>query len=127
MGFWIFMLIMTLLIPFTMIGFGKYCLSKAGPKDINMLFGYRTSMSMKNKETWKFAHLYCGKLWWIIGWTMLPISAVLMILLIGKGISTVGLLGGVLCMIQVVILILPIIPTERALRKNFDNYGIRKQ
>ena len=51
MGFWIFMLIMDLLLPFTMIGFGRYFMKKA-PKEINSVFGYRTSMSMKNKDTW---------------------------------------------------------------------------
>ena len=55
MGFWIFMLIMDLLLPFTMIGFGRYFMKKA-PKEINSVFGYRTSMSMKNKDTWEFAH-----------------------------------------------------------------------
>lgn len=60
MGFWIFMLIMDLLIPFTMIGFGKMFLKKA-PDQINYVFGYRTSMSMKNQDTWVFAHHYCGK------------------------------------------------------------------
>ena len=50
MEFWIFMLIMDLLLPFTMIGFGKYFMKKA-PKEINSVFGYRTSMSMKNKDT----------------------------------------------------------------------------
>ena len=59
MGFWIFMLIMDLLLPFTMIGFGRYFMKKA-PKEINSVFGYRTSMSMKNKDTWEFAHKYCG-------------------------------------------------------------------
>lgn len=54
MGFWIFMLIMDLLIPFTMIGFGKMFLKKA-PDQINYVFGYRTSMSMKNQDTWVFA------------------------------------------------------------------------
>ena len=49
MGFWIFMLIMDLLIPLTMIGFGRYFIKKA-PKEINGVFGYRTSMSMKNKD-----------------------------------------------------------------------------
>ena len=58
MGFWIFMLIMDLLIPFTMIGFGKMFLKKA-PDQINYVFGYRTSMSMKNQDTWVFAHHYC--------------------------------------------------------------------
>ena len=61
MGFWIFMLIMDLLLPFTMIGFGRYFMKKA-PKEINSVFGYRTSMSMKNKDTWEFAHKYCGDL-----------------------------------------------------------------
>ena len=46
MGFWIFMLIMDLLLPFTMIGFGRYFMKKA-PKEINSVFGYRTSMSIK--------------------------------------------------------------------------------
>ena len=30
-------------------------------EDVNFVFGYRTSMSMKNKDTWEFAHKYCGK------------------------------------------------------------------
>lgn len=40
-GFWIFMLLMSLLIPAIMIGFGQMFL-KAPPKDINAAFGYRT-------------------------------------------------------------------------------------
>ena len=39
MGFWIFMLIMDLLLPFAMIGFGRYFMKKA-PKEINSVFGY---------------------------------------------------------------------------------------
>ena len=54
MGFWIFMLIMNLLIPFTMIGFGRHFMRKA-PQKINGIYGYRTTMSMKNRETWEFA------------------------------------------------------------------------
>ena len=50
MGFWIFMLVMNLLIPATMAGFGRAFLKKA-PGKINYAFGYRTSMSMKNKDT----------------------------------------------------------------------------
>ena len=73
MGFWIFMLIMDLLIPFTMIGFGKMFLKKA-PDQINYVFGYRTSMSMKNQDTWVFAHHYCGKIWYICGLILLVVS-----------------------------------------------------
>ena len=38
---------------------------KKAPKEINSVFGYRTSMSMKNKDTWEFAHKYCGKVKYI--------------------------------------------------------------
>ena len=82
MGFWIFMLIMDLLLPFTMIGFGRYFMKKA-PKEINSVFGYRTSMSMKNKDTWEFAHKYCGKVWYVCGMVMLPITVIFMLLVIG--------------------------------------------
>jgi len=51
MGFWVFMMFMDLLIPFTMLGFGKYFIKNA-PKEINMVFGYRTTRSMRNKDTW---------------------------------------------------------------------------
>ena len=63
MGFWIYMLLMNLLNTFTLIGFGKHFMRKA-PKEINEVFGYRTPMSMKNKDSWEFAHKYCGKIWY---------------------------------------------------------------
>ena len=57
------MLVMNLLIPATMAGFGRAFLKKA-PGKINYAFGYRTSMSMKNKDTWDYAHKFCrGELW----------------------------------------------------------------
>jgi uncharacterized membrane protein len=125
-GFWIFMFIMNLLIPLTMIGFGSYFYKKA-PKEINNVFGYRTRLSMKNRDTWEFAHHYCGKLWRKIGWIMLPISAIAMVFVFGKEIDTVGLYGGVLNGIQVSILLVSIFPTEIALRRRFDKKGRRKQ
>lgn len=124
MGFWIFMLIMNLLIPVTMIGFGNYFV-KNPPKEINSVFGYRTPMSMKNTETWAFAHHYCGKLWLAIGWIMLIISILAMILIIGEENSVVGKFGGIINGIQLVFLVGSIFPTERALKKNFDRYGNR--
>ena len=55
MGFWIFMLLMDLLIPVTMVVSGKIFMTKS-QENINDVFGYRTTMSMKNKDTWAFAH-----------------------------------------------------------------------
>ena len=60
MEFWIFMLIMDLPLPFTMIGFGRYFMKKA-PKEINSVFGYRTSMSMKNKDIPDFTAIFMSK------------------------------------------------------------------
>jgi len=125
MGFWIFMLIMDLLLPFTMIGFGRYFMKKA-PKEINSVFGYRTSMSMKNKDTWEFAHKYCGKVWYACGMVMLPITVIFMLLVIGKNEDCVGSIGGIICGVQLIPLIGSIIPTEIALKKNFDKNGTRR-
>ena len=125
MGFWIFMLIMDLLIPFTMIGFGKYFL-KTAPKEINAVFGYRTTMSMKNKDTWLFAHKYCGKIWYKVGLIMLPISFVIMLFVIGRTKDMIGMVGGIVCFVQMIPLVGTIIPTERALKMNFDENGNRK-
>jgi len=55
-------LIFTVLISLTMIGFG-YMLSKKTPKGINSLIGYRSPMSTKNLDTWKFANEYSGRFW----------------------------------------------------------------
>lgn len=126
MGFWFFMLFMNLLIPLTMIGCGKYFMKNA-PGSINIVFGYRTSMSMKNQDTWKFAHEYCGKLWYQWGKITLIVTLVAMFFLLGKSVDTIGNWGGVICMIQLVPLIGVIGPTEDALRKTFDKDGNRKK
>ena len=120
------MMISDLLIPFTMVGFGKYFIQNA-PKEINGTFGYRTTMSMKNKDTWVFAHHYCGKVWLIIGWIMLVLSAIAMLFVIGKDENFIGTFGGILCGIQVVLLIGSIFPTEKALKSNFDENGISRR
>lgn len=115
---------MDMMLPLIMIICGKWFL-KSAPKEINMVVGYRTSMSMKNKDTWDFAHKYCGKLWYKWGMVMLPVSAVAMLFALGKNENTVGIVGGIICTAQVIILIGSIYPTEKALRKNFDRNGKR--
>lgn len=126
MGFWIFMLVMNLLIPATMAGFGRAFLKKA-PGKINYAFGYRTSMSMKNKDTWDYAHKFCGRLWYIAGLVMLPVTFIAMLFVLGKDEEAVGSFGGIICFIQMIPLVGSIIPTEIALRKHFDKNGIRKE
>lgn len=118
MGFWWFMFLCDLLIPLMMILFGRM-MWKHPPKSINAVVGYRTKRSMKNMDTWKFAHDYCGRLWWRTGWLMLLLSAAVHVPVYGKSENVIGTVGGVLCTIQCVALILSIFPTERALKRNF--------
>ncbi len=126
MWFWWFMFICNLLIPILMIVGGRM-MWKCPPKKINGVLGYRTNRSMKNIDTWKFAHNYCGRLWWKIGWIMLIPSAIVQLPFFNNSDSTVGTVGGIICVIQCVILIVSIFPTERALRRNFTDDGIQRQ
>lgn len=122
MVFWIFMLIMDLLMPLTMIGFGRY-FSNQAPKEINSAFGYRTKRSMKNRETWEFAHKYFGTLWYICGLVLLPIVIVVMLFLIEQSEDVIGNVGGAICVVQLILLIGSIFLTENCLKKNFDKNG----
>ena len=125
MGFWIFMLIADLIVPFTLIGFGRYFMKKV-PKKINGVFGYRTAMSMKNEDTWVFAHHYCGRIWYICGLVTLPITVIVMFFVIGKNVDVIGTAGGIVVGVQIVLFIVAVFLTERALKKNFDENGKRQ-
>lgn len=125
MGFWIFMLVMNLLMPVMMLLFGWIFIHRP-PKTINGIYGYRTPMSTKNQETWDFAHQYFGRLWYRMGICLLPITAIVMLLVMGRDEDTVGFWGGGVCAVQCILLIACIFPTERVLRKNFDKDGRKK-
>lgn len=119
------MLIVVLLIPLIMVGIGAF-FTKRVPAKINFVFGYRTRMSMKNRDTWVFAHKHSGKLWRNIGLIMLPFSAGAMAFVMGTEVVDVNIFGCILVLVQVIVLIGSIIPTELALKKKFDNQGNRK-
>ena len=121
-GFWVFMFIMCLLTPVMMIGFGKYFM-KGGPKQINDAFGYRTRRSVKNQETWRFAHQYSGKIWLYGGWALLPISIATMLFVHGKSVDMIGVAGLIIAIAQIVVMICAIPLTEAALKRNFDELG----
>lgn len=125
LGFLIFMILVDLIIPFTMIGFGRVFM-KNPPEKINMTYGYRTAMSMKSVETWEFAQAYCGKLWIRLGLALLA-SVLPLFFCFGRDIDTIALVGLVICGVQLVVMMCSIIPIERALKKSFDEAGIRKK
>ena len=109
-----------LILSLFMIVCGFY-FKKGGPKKIRFWIGYRTKMSMKNKETWVFAHKYCGKF-------LVPVYSVLLILSIGatilveRGAASVEIFGnlGVAFLLAIVT---SVILTEIALKNKFDKNG----
>ena len=128
LGFFIFMLIVVLLVPLIMLVFGAVFVHRA-PKKINFLFGYRTERSMKSKDTWRFAHRYIGHLWLWLGGILLPLTVALMLLFwfcLPQTEDAIGLYGMVIEVVQMGALFLSIPPTEAALRRTFDENGIRK-
>ena len=126
MGIWFMMLGFNLLIPVIMLGSGKL-FSKNSPKDINWIIGYRTTMSMKNEDTWAFAHKVAGAFWWKWGWVVLVITVVGMLLLLGRSVELVSTAGFVLLFLQLIPVIAVIPHTEKALRNTFDKAGNRKE
>ena len=125
MGYWLFMLGVCLVIPLTMMILGRHFMHNP-PKEINGSYGYRTSMSMKSRETWDFAHRYFGRLWFILGLILLPLSAAAMLFLLGESVKAIGNSSLIIMGVQLLFLIIPIFPTERALKKNFDRFGFRR-
>ncbi len=124
MFFWFFMLVVDLFTPILMLGIG-WLFMKHPPRDINAFIGYRTSMSMKNEETWLFSHRFCGKLWFWTGLILLAPSVIPLLFFIGKSTDVVSLVGVIVMCVQMLILVATIIPVEIALHKYFDKFGNR--
>ena len=113
------------IVPVIMIISGVIMLYKA-PRKMNRFMGYRTSMSMKSPETWKFAHALCGKLWAVIGCILLPLSAIPMVFVSGKQPAEIEKIGGILTAAQVAVMLCSVVYVEYSLRRNFDKNGERK-
>ncbi len=126
MAFWIFMMAMDLLTPAMMLLIGLW-FRKHPPEDINCFIGYRTSMSMKNQDTWDFAHKCCGKIWLWTGLVLLPASIIAMLFFIGKDTDTVSLAGVAVLEVQLLILVGSILPVELSLKKAFHKDGSRRK
>ena len=124
-GLYIYMLLTSLLIPVIMLVFGWIFRCQA-PKKINVWYGYRTARSMKNEDTWVFAHQHIGRTWMLVGAVLLVISVIPMIAVYGKDDDTVSVVSLVLTIVHLIPLIVSLIPTEQALKNTFDEDGIRK-
>ena len=89
---------------------------KFPPKKINMLYGYRTSSSMKNQKQWDFAQLYSSKLMTILGFLLLLCSLLGFTFKVSTG---KGVIIGTLELIVVAITMF--YKTENTIKQHFRN------
>ena len=125
MGLKIIIFTCNLIIPIIMLFFGVKFRNHS-PKNINGIYGYRTSMSMKNKETWEFSHQYCGRLWIKLGFIILIISIICSLIAFTCDDKVQGIIDFILVTIQTIALIGSVFPVEKELKKNFDENGNRR-
>lgn len=123
---WILNLIVSMLIPIFMIIYSNIYRNKA-PKDINGTNGYKTAMSRLNRDTWEFANHYYNNLMRVAGWVLLIVSLVAMLFVRGKNEEIINNSGLILLVVQIIVILVCVIPTEKALRKTFDENGNRKK
>ncbi len=90
--------------------------SKFPPKKINMLYGYRTSSSMKNQKQWDFAQLYSSKIMLLGGIGLIGFSSLGLIFEVSE--KTGSFIG--FAMLITFILILLVL-TERAIKQRFGD------
>ena len=120
MGFWIFMFIVTLLIPAALLLTWYLC---PRLKTIHNACGYRTSRSMKNQDTWDFAQKYCSKISLYMFFPSLILAIAIMPTVSSKPIDRIGWIGLGITMIQMMSFIVIMVSTEKALKKSFDESG----
>lgn len=118
-------MVASMLIPAIMVLFG-YLFSRKAPGQINSLFGYRTTMSMKNRDTWEYSHRLCGRLWKTWGLCTLAVSVLALLAAAGWGEESVKSTAGIVCRVQLIPLFAVIPAVEYSLRKTFDRDGNRK-
>lgn len=126
MGFFIAMYCFDLLIPLVMV-VGGYYMYKNPPREINGVAGYRSKMSRKNQDTWRFAHHCCGRLWMKVGTVTLILSALVQLPFARAGEDAIGICALLLETAQVALLLVTIGVVERELKRTFDENGRRRQ
>lgn len=126
LGMWVFMLICNLLIPAVAIWYGRRFQANP-PREPNGVFGYRTARSMKSRDAWNFAQRKMGQVWGRWGFAMAPLAVVCQALtLLCPTVDGMCLWSLPITVAEVALLLLSMIPVERALKENFDENGRRR-
>ena len=107
--------IVNLIIPGVMV-LGGYMMRK-----------FRTALSMKNADTWAFAHACCGRVWWKAGWISLALSMLVQLPFAKAGEETLETLALVMVLVQSFVLLGTVVYVQRELKQTFDESGRRRQ
>ncbi len=124
--YWIFLFVTTMLAPGVMLLYGWLFVNQP-PQNVNSAYGYRSARSMQNKETWAFAHAYSGRFWVRAGLAVLAISVMWMLVTIYEFPAVGGRSAFILIALQIAAALSVIPVTERALKREFDASGKRRQ
>ena len=122
------LLIATFAVPLLFIVFGWLFTHGRYPKKPNEFYGYRTTRSMKNEETWRYAQEHWGRWSWRYGWVLLILSGVIGIILwlLSRNGYTVMSYFVTWLVLESILTLGTILPVERALKDRFDEFGRRK-
>lgn len=120
------MLISVAFIPLLLIVIGKI-FEKCPIKEPNIAIGFRTKLSMMNKETWDYAQILFPKVWISLGRIMLPLSLIILFLLYSEDKDYTGNLALILMIVQVVLMLVSILYVNLKLKKAFNSDGSRKE
>lgn len=123
MGFKVAMAFALLLTPGIMVISGRIMVDHP-PKTINGAYGYRTSMSMLNQDTWDYAQAACAERWRTWGRVLALITLVVLIFALRRpgGEDYMGYYTA----FEVAFLLASVAATEMDLRRTFDKEGRRK-
>lgn len=120
------MLISVAFIPLLLIVIGKI-FEKYPSKEPNIAIGFRTKLSMMNKETWDYAQRLFPKVWISLGRTLLPLSLIILFLLYSEDKDYTGNLALILMLVQVILMLGSILYVNLKLKKAFNSDGSRKE
>ena len=92
------------------------------PKNINSLYGYRTTSSMRNQETWQLANQFAARLMIQMGGLLAMVGALTFLL---PPSPVTGLVAGTALVILSVVM--QVYFTEKHINKHFDKKGSRRK
>lgn len=123
MAFRVFMAFAVFLIPGIMVFFGGLMMDHP-PKTINGAYGFRTTMSMINQDTWDYAQAACAKRWRRWGRVLALITLIVLFFALRR--PTFADVLGIYTAFETAYLLASVAATEMDLRRTFDKEGRRK-